>query len=136
MFFFSTSLASVLTHLPQVAFFTLDGPSDPSWFPSGYTLHAAFDAQYELCGKLGKGGNGFVMQARRRSDGCHFAVKFLKMKSAKHWPAHPRHGPIPWDVAIAIGLDHENLIKPVRVFNDEQYFYLVSGVSQCSKCTL
>ncbi|KAI0092385.1 hypothetical protein BDY19DRAFT_991091 [Irpex rosettiformis] len=47
------------------------------YFLEGYYIHPDLVAKYELGCELGVGGNGLVLQARRRSDGQEVAVKFV-----------------------------------------------------------
>lgn len=87
-----------------------------------------FTEKYELGKKLGKGGNGFVIQARDRISGRQVAVKFLDMKHSWLWPIDPEYGLCPQEVAIGMDLYHENIIRIIETFKDTRYFYVVSPI--------
>ena len=79
-----------------------------------------------------------MLEARRRSDGKHVAVKFLDIKYKRGWPLHPQHGHLPPDALVAMKMDHENIIKVGDMYEDDAYFYLVSFLlfgASASSCT-
>ncbi|KAI0092381.1 kinase-like domain-containing protein [Irpex rosettiformis] len=96
------------------------------YFLEGYYIHPDFVAKYELGYELGVGGNGLVLQARRRSDGQEVAVKFVyKGDDTEHWFQHPKYGPVTRDVVIMERAKHENIVALLDVFGDEDYLYIV-----------
>ncbi|KAI0771825.1 kinase-like domain-containing protein [Irpex lacteus] len=98
------------------------------WFPAGHQLHPEFAAKYELGKGLGRGAFGFVIQARRRSDGRQFAVKFLGMELDDQWPSIPEYGRVPLEVVVGLNISHENIIGFVEHFKDDEqdgYCYVV-----------
>ena len=97
-------------------------------FPEGYYIHSEFHAKYELGAELGKGGNGFVLQAQRRTDGKVVAVKFARKpdRSSECWIKHSQYGLVNEDVAVMDVARHENIIALLDVFSDDTYLYIVS----------
>jgi serine/threonine protein kinase len=99
-------------------------------FPEGYNLHSGFLAKYELGAELGAGGNGFVFQARRRSDGQDIAVKFLstytdKPSSRRPWVNHRVYGRVPWELWVLGLVRRQTVIDFLDVFKDGSYVYIV-----------
>ncbi|KAI0092392.1 kinase-like domain-containing protein [Irpex rosettiformis] len=96
-------------------------------FPEGYYIHSDFNAKYELEAELGAGGNGFVFQARRRTDGQQVAVKFVVIPewASSCWTEHPTYGRVSNDVIVMDLAQHENIIALLDVFSDETYLYVV-----------
>ena len=84
--------------------------------------------KYELGEELGAGGNGFVLQARRRVDGIQVAVKVARKPGfiSRHWKEHPKYGLVNEDVSIMDLARHENIITLLDVFSDDTYLYIVS----------
>lgn len=78
--------------------------------------------------ELGAGGYGFVMTARHRSHGREVAVKFIiKEKVPEHaWWDDDILGRVPTEVMVMSLVNHENIVKCMDLFEDDQYFYLVS----------
>ena len=99
-----------------------------SRFPKDYLIHPDFITKYELGAELGKGGNGFVLQAQRRSDGKVVAVKFARKPdwSSECWIKHSQYGLVNEDVAVMDVARHENIIDLLDVFSDDTYLYIVS----------
>ncbi|KAI0755927.1 hypothetical protein BC629DRAFT_1168402 [Irpex lacteus] len=97
------------------------------WFPAGHQLHPEFAAKYELGKGLGRGAFGFVIQARRRSDGRQFAVKFLGMELDDQWPSIPEYGRVPLEVVVGLNISHENIIGFVEHFKDRTGRILLRG---------
>ncbi|KAI0790209.1 kinase-like domain-containing protein, partial [Irpex lacteus] len=88
-----------------------------------------FIAKYELGSFLGRGGNGFVLQARRRTDDQQVAVKIvLKKDRAAHWPEHPTYGRVSRDVIYMDLARHKNIISLLDVFSDDTCLYIVSPI--------
>ncbi|KAI0084311.1 kinase-like domain-containing protein [Irpex rosettiformis] len=98
-----------------------------SRFPEDYHIHPDFNAKYEIEAELGAGGNGFVLQARRRTDGQQVAVKFVVIPewASRRWTEHPTYGRVSNDVIVMDLVRHENIIALLDVFSDETYLYVV-----------
>jgi serine/threonine protein kinase len=99
-------------------------------FPEGYTIHSGFLAKYELGAELGVGGNGFVFQARRRSDGQDVAVKFITTRddspdNRRPWTNHPLYGRVPQELLVLHSLRCDYIISLLDAFRDNSYVYMV-----------
>ena len=98
-----------------------------SYLPDDYYLLQDFVDRYDLGAKLGAGTFGVVFQARRRTDGCEVAVKFVKKgPHSNYWEKHPVYGRVPNDVIVMDLIQHENIIALLDVFSDDRYVYIVS----------
>ncbi len=92
-----------------------------------YELHPRFAASYTLGDELGSGGFGFVVAAKRNSDGFNVAVKFIfKDKVPAHgWVRDPKLGVIPMEAFVLKVVDHPGVVKFIDLFDDRNFFYLV-----------
>uniref|UniRef100_V5ES36 Protein kinase n=2 Tax=Kalmanozyma brasiliensis (strain GHG001) TaxID=1365824 RepID=V5ES36_KALBG len=92
-----------------------------------YELHPRFASSYTLGDELGSGGFGFVVAAKRNSDGFNVAVKFIfKDKVPAHgWVRDPKLGVIPMEAFVLKVVDHPGVVKFIDLFDDRNFFYLV-----------
>ena len=97
-------------------------------FPEGYCIHPDFHAKYEVVAELGAGGQGFVLQAQRRTDGQQVAVKLSRKPDhfSDRWSEHPTYGFVNNDVLTMDVARHENIIALLDVYSDDTYLYIVS----------
>ncbi|KAJ1020142.1 hypothetical protein NDA16_004422 [Ustilago loliicola] len=92
-----------------------------------YELHPRFASSYTLGDELGSGGFGFVVAAKRNTDGLPVAVKFIfKDKVPAHgWVRDPKLGVIPMEAFVLKVVDHPGVVKYIDLFDDRNFFYLV-----------
>ncbi|TKY87711.1 hypothetical protein EX895_003292 [Sporisorium graminicola] len=92
-----------------------------------HELHPRFDSSYTIGDELGSGGFGFVVAAKRNSDGLPVAVKFIfKNKVPAHgWVRDPKLGVIPMEAFVLKVVDHPGVVKYIDLFDDRQFFYLI-----------
>ncbi|KAJ9478652.1 putative protein kinase [Pseudozyma hubeiensis] len=92
-----------------------------------HELHPRFDANYTIGDELGSGGFGFVVAAKRNTDGLPVAVKFIfKNKVPAHgWVRDPKLGVIPMEAFVLKVVDHPGVVKFIDLFDDHKFFYLV-----------
>lgn len=92
-----------------------------------HELHPRFASLYTIGDELGSGGFGFVVAARRNTDGLPVAVKFIfKKKVPAHgWVRDPKLGVIPMEAFVLKVVDHPGVVKFIDLFDDHQFFYLV-----------
>lgn len=117
---------------PQV----LQASAVSSRFAEGYNIHSGFLAKYELGAELGAGGNAFVIQARRRSDGQDVAVKFITTRndwpgSRRSWVNHWLYGRVPRELWVLHSLRCDSIISLLDVFKDDSYVYIVWFLQLC-----
>lgn len=89
-----------------------------------------FEDVYTMCEELGSGSFGDVWKAQNRLTGEYVAVK--KISITKIMKARPKlgfEGAIKFiknEFSIMSDLDHENIIKVIDIFdNDQKYIYIV-----------
>ncbi|CDU23000.1 related to serine/threonine-protein kinase [Sporisorium scitamineum] len=92
-----------------------------------HELHPRFASSYTIGDELGSGGFGFVVAAKRNSDGLPVAVKFIfKNKVPAHgWVRDPKLGVIPMEAFVLKVVDHPGVVKFIDLFDDRKFFYLV-----------
>ena len=92
-----------------------------------HDLHPAFASTYTIGDELGSGGFGFVVAAKRNTDGLPVAVKFIfKNKVPAHgWVRDPKLGVIPMEAFVLKVVDHPGVVKFIDLFDDRKFFYLV-----------
>lgn len=124
-----TSALPVLRSVPMVKSKT--APAIPNTVSAKHlstrTLHPHFVSTYDLGDELGSGGFGFVVSAKRRTDGMPVAVKFIwKNKVPSHgWVKDPQLGIVPMEVFVLKVVDCPFVVKFVEAFDDTELFYLV-----------
>ncbi|CBQ70945.1 related to serine/threonine-protein kinase [Sporisorium reilianum SRZ2] len=92
-----------------------------------HELHPRFASSYTIGDELGSGGFGFVVAAKRNTDGLPVAVKFIfKNKVPAHgWVRDPKLGVIPMEAFVLKVVDHPGVVKFIDLFDDRKFFYLV-----------
>ncbi|KAJ3017237.1 hypothetical protein HKX48_003658 [Thoreauomyces humboldtii] len=92
-------------------------------------LNPRFLAKYALRRDLGSGATGFVVAARRLTDHCPVAVKFLykdRIPVTHLLRDRQLGGFVAPEVFILKRLDHMHIIKYLDFFEDEKFFYLIT----------
>ncbi|KAF9576257.1 hypothetical protein EC968_009819 [Mortierella alpina] len=85
-----------------------------------------FDSQYERGPQLGSGNFATVFRATHRRTGVVYAVKVVNKKggfSAKVESSLER------EIGILMGIDHENLLRICEVFNETEFYYVVTELA-------
>ncbi|CAO3570108.1 unnamed protein product [Mortierella alpina] len=85
-----------------------------------------FDSQYERGPQLGSGNFATVFRATHRRTGIVYAVKVVNKKggfSAKVESSLER------EIGILMGIDHENLLRICEVFNETEFYYVVTELA-------
>ncbi|KAL1917176.1 uncharacterized protein VTP21DRAFT_4832 [Calcarisporiella thermophila] len=94
----------------------------------GHTLHPEFVQKYELGQELGSGGFGFVLAARRISDSCEVAVKFITRDRvpSRNWIWDPTLCvEVPIEIFVLQRVEHPAIVKYLDSYWDDRFFYLV-----------
>jgi hypothetical protein len=88
-----------------------------------FIFHPVFASRYKLYSRIGEGSFGFVWRGERIADNLLVAVKFIRKSKI---PLSNRIGNIPSEVHILRGLVHQNIIRFIEYFDDQDYIYLVT----------
>ena len=92
-------------------------------------LNAEFVKRYEIRDELGHGGFGFVCSAvqtgYQNQPGVEVAVKFIYKNRIKEWDHAVMHGE-PVESYVLSRCRHPNIIAYVSLFEDTEFWYLVS----------
>ena len=101
---------------------------------ANYRLESAFAQRYSIDDELGSGGFGFVVSATQtgfgNSPGLEVAVKFIiKNRLAAEDLLDGR----PSEATILSMCRHLNIVSFLDLYEDDEYFYLVSSQSQNAK---
>ncbi|KAG0203271.1 hypothetical protein BGX28_004412 [Mortierella sp. GBA30] len=86
----------------------------------------SFDSQYERGPLLGSGNFATVFKATHRKTGVVYAVKVVSKKggfSAKVESSLER------EIGILMSINHENLLRICEVFNEADYYYVVTELA-------
>ncbi|KAG0261254.1 hypothetical protein BG011_001233 [Mortierella polycephala] len=85
-----------------------------------------FDSQYERGPQLGAGNFATVFKATNRKTGAVYAVKVVKKKDGFSGKVESS---LEREIGILMSIDHENLLRICEVFNEPDFYYVVTELA-------
>ncbi|XP_071854888.1 PAS domain-containing serine/threonine-protein kinase-like isoform X2 [Apostichopus japonicus] len=82
---------------------------------------------YTTLQSIGKGAFGFVKMGRRNKDDTQVVVKFIRKSKifSNNWWTDPEYGRLPLEVALLTQLSHQNIVKVLDFYQNEEFFQMV-----------
>ncbi|KAF9905949.1 hypothetical protein EC991_001190 [Linnemannia zychae] len=85
-----------------------------------------FEGQYEIGPQLGSGNFATVYKATNRSTGVVYAVKEVKKNETFNAKVEAS---LEREIGILMSIDHPNLLRICKVFNEESHYYVVTELA-------